>query len=241
MENIIQTLVDNYKPSAQTVQLVQQTPIVLLVGVTGAGKDTIKQQMLAAGGYHHIISHTTRLPRENDGTMEQNGLEYHFITLNDATIMLKQGAYVEAKLVHGTIYGTSVSEIQNAHDNNKIAITDVDVQGVAEYKAISDNVIAIFVVPPSYEEWQSRLLARYGYAGASPEDVDRRMQSAVRELEQALEVSYYHFVINDDLGKTVETANKIAHDQDTFNAKDATARLQAETLLADIRKNLDRQ
>lgn len=238
MESIIQKLVSSYEPSGETVELIKNTPIVLLVGVTGAGKDTIKQRMLALGGYHHIISHTTRLPRENNGVMEQNGNEYHFITLNDATTMLKQGEYVEAKLVHGTIYGTSVSEIKAAHDDEKVALTDVDVQGVAEYKKISDKVIAIFVVPPSYEEWQDRLLARYGYAGASPEDVDRRMHSAVSELEHALGVSYYHFVINDDLDRTVEVADKIAHDENTFNEKDAAARERAQALLADIRKNL---
>jgi guanylate kinase len=238
MENIIQTLVNNYKPSEDTVKLVKETPIVLLVGVTGAGKDTIKHKLLAKGDFHHIVTHTTRLPRENNGVMEQDGVEYHFVTLSDATLMLKSKAYVEAKLVHGTIYGTSVSEIKSAHDKNMVAITDVDVQGVAELKAISDNVIAIFIVPPSYEEWQSRLLARYGYAGASPEDVDRRMRSAVAELEHALGVSYYHFIVNDDLEKTVEKANTIAHNGDTFNEKDEAARSRAASLLAEIRKNI---
>ena len=238
MENIIQTLVNDYKPSVDTKKLVSETPIVLLVGVTGAGKDTIKHKLLSKGDFHHIISHTTRLPRENNGVMEQDGNEYHFISLSDATLMLKSGAYVEAKLVHGTIYGTSVSEIKAAHDNKKIAITDVDVQGVTEFKDISNNVIAIFVVPPSYEEWQSRLLARYGYAGASPEDVDRRMKSAVQELEQALNMPYYHFIINDDLERTVEKANTIAHSGDTFNEKDEAARDRAAQLLTDIRKNI---
>lgn len=238
MENIIQTLVNEYQPSDDTKKLVCETPIVLLVGVTGAGKDTIKHKLLEKGDYHHIVTHTTRLPRENNGVMEQSGVEYHFVSLSDATLMLKSRAYVEAKLVHGTIYGTSVSEIKTAHDNKKVAITDVDVQGVAEFKSISDNVIAIFIVPPSYEEWQSRLLARYGYAGASPEDVDRRMKSAVQELEHALQMPYYHFIVNDDLERTVEKANTIAHSGDTFNEKDEAARDRAAELLAEIRKHI---
>lgn len=231
-------LLETYKPSAETVRLVQQTPIVVLVGIAGAGKDSIKHKLLETNNYHHIVSHTTRAPRENQGILERDGEAYHFITFNQAAQMLQNGAFVEAKLVHrANIYGTSAVEIQKAHDDQKIAITDIEVQGVAEYKTISSNVIAIFILPPNYEIWQERLLKRYGSA-ADKKEITERMRTAKEELEQALRVDYYHFVVNDDLGQAVEVADKIAHNGDIFNEKDDLVRAQAKKLLASINERL---
>src|SRR5712691_7859904 len=103
MESELQELVDHYKVPSQVVTLVKNTPIVLLVGVSGAGKDTIKHHLLATGKYHHIVSHTTRKPRENGGVMEQDGVEYHFIDQARAIQMLKDGEFVEAKIYSGNM------------------------------------------------------------------------------------------------------------------------------------------
>src|SRR5206468_230691 len=116
-----------YQPAEKTVELVQQTPIVLLVGISGAGKDTIKHHLLESGNYHHIVSHTTRAPRENHDVLEQDGVDYHFIDLAQAESLLDEGRFVEAKMYSGNVYGTSAAEIQAAHDENKIAITDIEV------------------------------------------------------------------------------------------------------------------
>lgn len=234
----IAQLVADYAISPETTELVQSTPIVLLVGISGAGKDTIKKRLLASGEYHHIVSHTTRAPRENAGMLEQNGVDYHFISQDMAAQMLKSGAYVEAKKYGDNIYGTSAAEIAAAKQTGKIAITDLEVQGVAEYKEISSNVIAIFILPPSFTEWQRRLQSRYGDGGFDPLDMAKRMATAILELEEALDKPYYHFVINDDLEKAVTVADKIAHNHDEFNVKDESAHAQAEQLLADLRDSL---
>lgn len=231
----LETLLATYVPSIETLDLVRTTPIVLLVGVSGAGKDSIKQCLLMSGTYHHIVSHTTRAPRVNKGVPEQDGVEYHFIELNDAQRMLEAGEYVEAKLYSGNVYGTSAAEIQKAHDDKKIALTDIEVQGVAEYKAISKNVIAIFILPPDYDSWQQRLKGRYGEGGMDPAELRMRTETAVSELEQALAADYYHFIINGDLDKAVEAADKIAHNKDRFNEKDEEARANAKTLLSEIK------
>ena len=225
-----------YQPSETTVELVQKTPIVLLVGITGAGKDTVKHKLLESGEYHHIVSHTTRMPRANKGVAEQDGVDYHFVSLEEAHRMASAGEFVEAKFVHGTVYGTSVEEIRKAQADEKIALTDVDVQGVAEYKQISENVIAIFLLPPDYETWQQRFIARYGAEGVEKGEAERRMQSAVRELEHALHTDYYHFVVNDDLVEAAHTADQIAHNHDQFNKKDDEARAKATALLETIKR-----
>ncbi len=223
---------EDYQPSAATIELVKNTPILLLVGVSGAGKGSIKQRLLDSGKYHHIVSHTTRRPRENNGLMEQDGREYHFIDLTRAEKMLDEGAYVEAKMYSGNIYGTSAAEIRRAHDEDKIAVTDIEVQGVAEYMVISSEVCAIFILPPSYEVWQERLKNRYEGV-TDPEDIKRRMQTAQHELHEALQKDYFRFVINDDLEQAVEAVDAIARGAPA-GPESHTARALAQELLTKL-------
>jgi len=234
MEHRLQQLVDSYTIPAEAVELVRTTPIVLLVGVSGAGKDTIKHHLLKTGQYHHIISHTTRQPRENGGVMERDGVDYHFISKEQAVAMLEDGEFIEAKEYSGNVYGTSVAEIQKAHHEGKIAITDVEIQGVAEYKAISSTVIAQFILPPTYQEWQRRLSTRYGQEGADPADMAKRMTTAIAELKEALAQPYYHFVVNEDIDEAVGAVDSIAHHKDEFTQIDRSYRVWAERLLEDL-------
>ena len=235
MEDRLQQLVENYQISQEAVELVTTTPIVLLVGISGAGKDTIKHRLLETGKYHHIVSHTTRAPRENGGIMEQDGQDYHFIGRDQAADMLQNGEFVEAKKYGDNLYGTSVSEIRQAQEEGKIAITDLEVQGVAEYKALSPKVIAQFILPPDYAEWQRRLHARYGDRGADPADIAKRMHTAIVELEEALRQPYYHFIVNENLEEAVGAVDKIAHHHDEFTTVDRSFRHWAEQLLDDLR------
>lgn len=227
-----------YQLPAHAAELIRSTRIVLLAGITSAGKDTIKKELLKKPEFRDIISHTTRQPRTNNGVMEVGGLDYHFIDQAAAKNMLDNEEFIEAKFVHGTIYGTSVGALQEIHDEGKIAITDLDVQGVAEYKNISQDVMAIFVLPPDYAIWLERLEARYGVTKVSQDEWIKRRDSAVKELSHALLVPYYHFVVNDDLDRAVAAVVEIiSHPTDEFHSKDDEARLRARELLAAIREN----
>ena len=230
----IEQLVAEYQPPVDAVEAIRHTKIALLVGISGAGKDTIKHQLLKRPGFGEIVSHTTRSPRENGGIMEQDSKDYHFVSTDMIQEMLERGAFVEAKFVHGTVYGTSLEEVKKAGMNGT-AITDVDVQGVAEYKAVSDKVVAIFIVPPSYDEWIRRLKRRYSTDEEFAREWPKRRQSAIVELERALELPYYHCVINDDLARAVEVSAEIANRPDIFTRKDDEARLVARDLLQQIK------
>lgn len=233
----LEQLTTGYEPTPETVTLVENTHITLLVGISGAGKDTIKRKLLERDGYRDIISHTTRAPRANNAVMETDGLDYHFITNDIAAAMVSNKAFIEAKFVHGTVYGTSVQEVRQAHDENKIAVTDVDVQGVDEYKELSRDVVAIFILPPSYAVWRERLQKRYASVEEFEAEWPKRRASAIMELEKALFVSYYHFIINDDLDRSVRIVDEIAHQGDLFNRKDDEARLLARDILDEIHAN----
>ena len=204
----------SYKPSDETIALVRNTPILLLCGTSGAGKNSIKDELMKTGNYHYIVSHTTRPPRANDGVMERDGIEYHFITHEEAERMLDAGAYVEAKLYGTNIYGTSAAEVQYAHDTGKTVIADIEVQGVGEYIALKPGMKAIFIVPPNYDVWQERLKKRYGDT-LNPIELEQRMQTALRELRHALEVPYFHFVVNDSLADAVTEIDEVARDTET--------------------------
>ena len=233
----IQELITRYHPSRAAVQLIEAAKVVLLVGISGAGKDTIKQQLLLDEDFKDIVSHTTRAPRANNGISESPGVDYHFIDESTAAGMLERQEFIEAKFVHGTVYGTSLVEVESAHKAGKIAITDVDVQGVEEYKELSQDVVAIFIIPPDFATWQARLKKRYATEGEFLAEWPRRRASAIDELRHALEVSYYHFVTNDELRDAVESVSKIAHKPDIFTRKDDESRLAARDLLTLIEQH----
>ena len=238
----IEELVGNYETSLEAIQIVQNTKIVLLVGISGAGKDTVKKELLANPEYREIVSHTTRQPRTNNGVPGTDGVEYHFVSMETAENMLSNHDFIEAKLVHGSvIYGTSMYEVKSVGDAGKIAITDVDVQGVDEYKELSREVVAIFLIPPSYTEWQRRLKSRYATNEEFLTEWPRRRASAIAELTRALELPYYHFIINNDLEETVRISDEIAHKPDVFHRKDDEARLAARDLLDEIKASTDIQ
>ena len=115
---------------------------MLLVGISGAGKDTVKRCLLEDNEFADIVSYTTRQPRQNAGVLETPGVDYHFIDEAAAVNMLENHEFIEAKFVHGTVYGTGAKEIQAIAEAGKIAVTDIDVQGVSEYKKLSGDVVA---------------------------------------------------------------------------------------------------
>ena len=101
MNNKLQFLVENYQTLPDAIELVAKTRILLLAGISGAGKDTTKRHLLKNEEYCDIISHTTRKPRLNNGREEINGIDYNFIDSQEAEIMLKERQFIEAKFVHG--------------------------------------------------------------------------------------------------------------------------------------------
>lgn len=227
----IEKLVREYQTPEEAITVVETTKILLLVGISGAGKDTIKKKLLTGTDYMDIISHTTRPPRINDGVHEQDGIDYHFITMEQAEEMVRRQEFIEAKYVHGTIYGTSIAAVRAVHDAGRIAVTDLDVQGVAEYKEIDQDVMALFILPPDYATWRNRLHKRYATDEAFEAEWPKRRATAIDELTHALEVPYYHFIINDDLDRAVRVVDEIAHRGDAFNRHDDEARLKARDLL----------
>lgn len=208
--------IEEYQPSPERLAAIRETPLLFLVGISGAGKNAITQKLLEQhpGQYHMIISHTTRAPRENHGVREQDGVAYHFVTFDTIDRMLDAKDFVEAKVVHAqNVYGTSITELEIAQATHAIAIGDIEIQGVQTYVDLGLSCKPIFILPPSYAVWQQRLRARYD-GNIDEEDLRQRMETARQEIMWVLATKYFYLVINDDLQQAVDTIHGIMHGSD---------------------------
>lgn len=238
MQDDIKQLLQNYHPSQKTVETLRSQKLIIFAGTAGAGKNSIMNGMLKTGHYHDVILRsTTREPRENNGVLERDGIDYHFLSTRASSRKTTSGEYIEAALVHKYIYGVLASEIERAAEAGKMPIVDVDVQGVHTFKSLSDNIIAVFVVPPSYEVWMQRIQSRYENEAEFNEAWPARRESAIRELEDALSQPYYHFLINEDLDQAVHSAEGIAQHDDKFSQIDKSYRVWVERILHDLKNH----
>lgn len=184
-------------------ELIQNLRLLLIASVAGGGKDTVTKELVKSGEFHRVVTHTTRQPRINHGVMEQNGREYNFISLDQAERLLTEQAFIEAKYVHGNVYGTSVAEMQAAHDEGKIAVTDIDIQGVLEYLEVKPNTHAVFLLPPSVDTWLRRLENRYGDLAEHQDELAKRFRTAYEEIKHVQSDERFILIINDEIETTV--------------------------------------
>ena len=205
--NPLKNQIDQYQISEKSLDILNSTSVVMMVSITGGGKNTIIEELLKTNKFHYVVSHTTRQPRENNGQLEENGVNYWFLDDEQMLEKLTAGEFVEAKWVHDAyVYGTSIDELSKAQKSGKTPLLEIEVQGVEEIMKAKPDAKAIFIVPPSFDTWMQRLNAR---GKVSDDDQERRLKTAKLELETALSVDHFHFLVNDELNKSVETAKKI--------------------------------
>jgi len=198
----------NYQVSGRAAGVLSGLNFVLMVAPTSTGRNTIIRELLKTGDYYFIVSDTTRPPQLRDGAMEQNGVQYFFRTEEEVLIDLKAGEFLEAELLHEQqISGISIRELEKAKNANKIAITDVGIMGAAHIEAVKSDAKIMFLVPPSFEEWQRRLMSR---GAMSQREIENRLRSADNEFKEALTQPYYNFVIADDITRTTSLIDTIA-------------------------------
>lgn len=225
--------VTHYVPDEQELAKLHDVPIVLLSAISGTGKNAIIRALLKRHPetYRFVLSHTTRSPRANNGVMEQEGIEYHFIGFKEAEQLIDSRQYVEANFYSGNIYGTTIGELLMAYKEGKIAINEIEVQGADDFARLVPTVRTVFIVPPSYEEWQRRLKTRYGDRhGAYNEDLRRRIVTAKMELENVLQSNHFYLVVNDDLEEAAERVHRIARGEESVKRQPKAEEI-AQTLL----------
>jgi guanylate kinase len=202
-------------PSETELDSVRNIRLLLAVGVSGAGKDTILGKLMKQypDEYAFMVSHSTRKPRYNDGVMEQDGVKYHFIDTATAHEMLDTKKLLEANYYASNFYATSIAELHRASQGGKILVSDIDVNGIANYMGLRMNAKPVFILPPSYAVWRERLQRRYHGVVINHDDLRQRIQTALDETREAIVKDYYYIVINDDLEEAVRLIDEIAHDR----------------------------
>jgi len=198
----------NYQLSSEALQTLTNTPLVALVGPTGGGRNTIIDELLKTGKYYFTVSDTTRQPRVNNGLLEISGREYWFRTEDDMLADIQAGKFLEAEIIHEQqVSGTSIRELEKAHADSKIAITDADIGGVSNILKLKPAATVVLVVPPSFQEWQRRLTSR----GAMPVDeLKRRLQTAVVIFKVGVEDDRLNLIVNDNYVTAAERLDKLA-------------------------------
>ncbi len=201
-------VIDNYAISERAYRILKDLKLVLLIGPTSGGRNTIIGHQLSTGKYYFIVSDTTRPPRVNDGVLEQNGKQYWFRDEAEMLADLRSGDFLEAELLHQQqVSGISIRELEKAKNEQKIAITDVDVEGIHNILKAKPDTVAIMLLPPSFDEWQRRLTGR-GFM--PPEEQKRRLETALKIFQDGLKQSYYHFIITENIEQSAGIIDSIA-------------------------------
>lgn len=175
----------------------QKGAILVLSGPSGAGKSTIISAASSEiGEYYFSISTTTRDPRMG----EEDGRDYFFVSKESFEEDIKAGNFLEYAEVHGNYYGTSLKPVNQALEEGKLVIFDIDVQGHRLVRAkMNDITTSAFITPPSLRELENRLRAR---CTDTEEVILNRLKNARDEIEA---VSEYDFtIINDSVDEAAE-------------------------------------
>lgn len=165
---------------------------------SGAGKSSLINALLADLPRTDVqlsISHTTRSPRPQ----EEEGVHYYFINQEEFKSLIEQGHFIEWAEVFGNYYGTSLPMIQKSLEQGIDVFLDIDWQGAQQIKQKLSNVKTIFILPPSREELEKRLVSR---GQDSQEVINKRMAKAVSEMSHFNEFDY--IIVNDDFDIAVK-------------------------------------
>jgi len=176
--------------------------MLVLSSPSGAGKTTIARRVLDEdAGIAPSISHTTRAKRRG----EVEGRDYHFVDKETFSQMREQGAFLEWAVVFDNYYGTTRAPVDKALQEGRDVLFDVDWQGAdALRKAAEEDVVSVFVLPPSADALEERLKTR---AQDSPDVVTRRMRGASNEIQHWDEYDYV--LVNFDVDQSVAAVHAI--------------------------------
>lgn len=174
---------------------------VIISAPSGAGKTTLIKKLLIQNPiFEFAISTTTRVKRAG----EAEGENYYFVSYEEFMQMVDMGEFLEWAKVHDNYYGTTKKEVDRIKQHSKIPIFDVDVQGARSLRNKLQNVISIFIIPPSIQELEQRLRHR---STETEHQIAVRLNNAFGELREY--VNYDYIVVNDDLQKALDELNAI--------------------------------
>ena len=176
--------------------------LFVISGPSGVGKGTINKMLFDEfdGQVSFSVSATTRGPREG----EVDGTHYFFICRQEFENRVANNEFLEHAEYAGNCYGTPRSYVLKLLDEGVSVILEIDLQGAIQVKERMPESVSIFILPPSFEELESRLRGR---GTATPEKIEKRLAAAKYEMEMAY--TYDYRIVNDNLEEAYQQLRSI--------------------------------
>jgi guanylate kinase len=176
---------------------VRRGRLIVIAGPSGVGKGTVVRRLLARDPDRLVlsVSTTTRHPRPG----ETPGTDYTFVSDAEFDRMIRDGELLEWAEIVGHRSGTPRTFVERQLAAGRDVVLEIDVQGAAQVRDRVPDALLIFLLPPSFEELETRLRSR----GTETEDrIRTRLRTAEWELQQS--GWFEHVVVNDDVERAAE-------------------------------------
>ena len=178
--------------------------LFILSAPSGAGKSSLIKALLdnhgSDGSLAVSVSHTTRAMRPG----EQDGQHYHFVSTEQFQTLINDNAFFEWAEVFGNFYGTSRLAVEQQLAQGIDVFLDIDWQGARQVRAMMPEAIGVFILPPSREELERRLVGR---GQDSADTIAKRMSEAASEMSHYDEYDY--LLVNDDFTQTLSALHSV--------------------------------
>ena len=176
--------------------------LIILSSPSGAGKSTLAKRLMAWDPtLRFSVSATTRAPRPG----ETDGKDYWFHSRAEFLSMVAAGDMLEHAEVFGNLYGSPREPVERAMAEGRDTLFDIDWQGTQQMaQAMEDDLVRIFILPPSAEELRLRLINR---AQDSASTVAKRMAKAADEISHWPEYDYV--IVNENIDTAARQLDSI--------------------------------
>jgi guanylate kinase len=175
--------------------------VFVITGPSGVGKGTIVEEVLKkVNNIYLSISATTRSKRKG----EEEGVNYFYKSRDEFEKMIKSDEFLEWAEFAGDFYGTPKFQVNNYLSCGKDVLLEIEVQGAKQIREKYPDAVLIFLVPPSFEALEERLIKRQT---ETIEKVKVRLKKAKQEMK---EIKLFHYtVINDKLDEAIDNVISI--------------------------------
>jgi len=170
--------------------------LFVIAAPSGAGKTSLTRALLEReSGIRHSVSYTTRAPRPG----ERDGVDYHYVDTDRFMALKAAGEFLEHAHVHGNWYATSATWLKAEVAAGRDVLLEIDWQGAAQVRKLLPDSVHVFILPPSLESLEQRLVKR---GQDDPATIARRLSAAREEIRHCGEFDYV--IINQDFASAVD-------------------------------------
>lgn len=170
--------------------------LFVIAAPSGGGKTSLTRALLEREpGIRLSVSYTTRPPRPG----EQDGIDYHFVSADRFAALKDGNEFLEHAHVHGNWYATSATWLKSQVSAGQDVLLEIDWQGAAQVRVLIPESVHIFILPPSLESLEERLVRR-GQDDAAT--IARRLIAAREEIRHCVEFNYV--IINQEFASAVD-------------------------------------